>query len=157
MADMASELEAAAVRLRRAGQDDLARELTAAMRHAVAPVPGQIRDGLRAHLPDRYAADLAADVDIKTATRSGSATTDAAVSVYARASGKSRKLKRLDEGRLTHPLFGDREHWYTQEGTPGTGPGVHPGWFTGPCQDAEPKVRDALEKALRDVAAKAGG
>ena len=28
MADMASELEAAAFRLRRAGQDDLARELT---------------------------------------------------------------------------------------------------------------------------------
>ena len=36
MADMASELEAAAVRLRRAGEDGLARELTAAMRRGVA-------------------------------------------------------------------------------------------------------------------------
>lgn len=156
MADMASQLEAAAVRLRRAGQDDLLRELTAAMRRGVQPVPGQIRDGLRPHLPDRYAADLA-DVDIKTITRAGSATTDAAVSVYARASGKARKLRRLDEGRLTHPLFGSRERWFTQVGTPGTGPGMHPGWFTGPCQAAAPKVRDALVKALEDVAAKAGG
>ena len=54
---MASELEAAAFRLRRAGQDDLARELTAAMRRGVDPVPDKIRAGLGPHLPDRYAAD----------------------------------------------------------------------------------------------------
>jgi uncharacterized protein YbjT (DUF2867 family) len=146
MADMASQLEAAAVRLRRAGQDDLARELTAAMRRGVAPVPGQIRDGLKPHLPDRYAADLA-DVDVKVIARSGSATTDAAVSVYAKASGKQRRLKNLDEGRLTHPVFGNREHWATQA--------VQPGWFTGPCEEAAPRVRAELEQALRDVAAKA--
>lgn len=147
MADMASELEAAAVRLRRAGREDLARELTAAMRHAVAPVPGQIRDGLRPHLPDPYAAALAADTDIRTVTRNSGG--DATVSVYAKSRGKSRRLRRLDAGQLSHPLWGDRERWYDQA--------VHPGWFTGPCQDAEPRVRDALEKALRDVAAKAGG
>jgi uncharacterized protein YbjT (DUF2867 family) len=148
MADMASQLEAAAVRLRRAGQDDLARELTAAMRRGVQPVPGQIRDGLKPHLPDRYAADLA-DVDVKVIARSGSATTDAAVSVYAKATGKARKLKNLDEGRLTHPVFGDREHWETQA--------VQPGWFTGPAEEAAPRVRAELEQALRDVAAKAAG
>ena len=153
MADMASELEAAAVRLRRAGQDDLARELTAAMRRVVQPVPGLIRDGLRPHLPDRYA-DSLADVDIKVIVRSGSASTDAVVSVYARAAGKARKLQNLDEGRLTHPLFGDREHWYTQVGA---AQGVEPGWFTGPARDAAPRVRDELEKALADVAAKAAG
>jgi hypothetical protein len=148
MADMASELEAAAVRLRRAGQDDLARELTAAMRRGVQAVPGQIRDGLRPHLPDRDSADLA-DVDIKTITRSGSATTDAVVSVYAKASGKQRRLKSLDEGRLTHPVYGNREHWVTQA--------VQPGWFTGPAEAAAPRVRAELEQALRDVAAKAAG
>ena len=157
MADLASQLEAAAFRLRRAGRDDLARELTAAMRRGVAPVPGQIRDGLRSHMPDRYAGTFAADVDIKVIARAGSATTDAAVSVYAKAAGKARKLKRLDEGKITHPQFGNREHWYTQEGGAGTGPGMHSGWFTGPCQDAEPRVRAELEKALADVAAKAAG
>ena len=102
MADMASELEAAAVRLRRAGQDGLARELTAAMRRGVAPVPDQIRAGLKPHLPDRYAETLAADLDIRTIARPGSATTDAVVSVYAQSRTGTRKLKRLDAGRA-HP------------------------------------------------------
>jgi hypothetical protein len=145
MADMASELEAIAVRLRRAGEDDLARELTAAMRRGVQPVPGQIRDGLRPHLPDRYAGTLDADLDIKTITRNSGG--DAVVSVYAQARGGNRKLRRLDAGLLTHPLYGDREHWYTQ--------GVQPGWFTGPAQDAAPRVRAALEQAMEDVAAQA--
>ena len=154
MADMASELEAAAVRLRRAGQDDLARELTAAMRRGVAPVPDQIRAGLKPHLPDRYAATLAADLDIKTIARSGSATTDAVVSVYAQSRTGTRKLKRLDAGLLTHPVFGDRENWYTQEGA---AQGVEPGWFTGPCEAEESRVRGELEQALEDVGRKAAG
>ena len=154
MADMASELEAAAVRLRRAGQDDLARELAAAMRRGVAPVPDLIRGGLKPHLPDRYAGTLAADLDIRTTTRAGSATTDAVVSVYAQSRTGSRKLKRLDAGLLTHPLFGNREHWYTQEGA---AQGVEPGWFTEPCEAEEARVRAELERALEDVGGKAAG
>jgi hypothetical protein len=155
MADMASELEAAAFRLRRAGQDDLARELAAGMRRGVQPVPGLIRAGLRPHLPDRYAAVLDADLDIRTITRTGGANADAAVSVYAQArSGRARKLRRLDAGLITHPFFGDREHWYTQEGP---GHGMEPGWFSGPAEDAAPRVRAELEKALDDVAARAAG
>ena len=149
MADMASELEAAAVRLRRAGQDDLARELTAAMRRGVAPVPDKISAGLDPHLPNRYAADLAASMDIRTITRGGSATTDAVVSVVAQARGKNRRLRSLDAGVLHHPLWGDREHWYRQA--------VQPGWFTGPCEAEEPRVRAELEQALKDVGGKAAG
>jgi len=157
VADLASELEAIAFRLRRAGDEDLARELTRAMRDAVDPVPGEIRAGLRSHLPNRYADTLNADLDIKIIARSGGADADAAVAVYAQTRGKGRKLRRLDAGLLTHPLFGDREHWYTQEGGAGTGPGMHSGWFTSPCEDAAPRVRDGLEQALGDVAARAAG
>lgn len=154
MADLGSELEALAYRLRRAGQDDLGRELTAAMRRSVNQVPGKIGAGLAPHLPDQYAAELGADLDIKTVTRnSGSTTADAAVSVYAQTrSGKRRKLRRLDSGLISHPLYGNREHWYTQTGM---SEGMKPGWFTGPCQDAEPHVRTELERALRDVAGRA--
>lgn len=156
MADLASELEAIAFRLRRAGEQDLGRELTRAMRRGVEPVPGLIRAGLKPHLPDRYAETLDADLDIRTITRnSGGSDADAVVSVYAQTrSGKNRKFKRLESGFITHPLFGDREHWYTQEGP---GHGMEPGWFTGPCEAAGPQVRDALETALRDVADKASG
>jgi hypothetical protein len=155
MADIASELEAIAVRLRRAGEEDLGRELTRAMRDAVAPVPDQIRAGLDPHLPRRYAETLDEDLDIKIIARnSGGADADAAVAVYAQTRGKGRKLRRLDAGLLTHPLFGDREHWYTQEGP---GHGMVPGWFTGPAEAAGPRVLAALEQALADVSGKAAG
>jgi hypothetical protein len=158
VADLASELEAVAFRLRRAGDEDLGRELTKAMRDAVAPVPDEILAGLRSRLPDRYADTLNADLDIKTIARnSGGADADAAVSVYAQNSGKSRALRKLDAGILRHPLFGDREHWYTQAGGAGTGPGMHSGWFTSPCEDAASRVAAGLEQALGDVSGKAAG
>lgn len=152
MADMASELEAAAVRLRNAGSDDLVRELTAAMRRAVQPVPGKIEAGLKPHLPDPYAETLGADLDIRTIARAGSVSTDAVVSVYATTrSGKARKLKPLDAGGLHHPLFGRRGkgEWFRQV--------VEPGWFTGPAGDAAPQVLAELEKARDDISAKAEG
>jgi hypothetical protein len=158
MADLASELEAVAFRLRRAGDEDLGRELTRAMSRGVQEVPDLIRAGLGSHLPDRYAADLAADLDIKTTARnSGGADADAAVAVYAQTRGKGRRLRRLDAGLLTHPLYGDRGHWYTQAGGGGTGPGMHSGWFTSPCEDAAPRVRGNLEQALENVSNRVTG
>ena len=155
MADMASELEAVAFRLRRAGAEDLARELTAGMRRGVQPVPARIRAGLKPKLPDRYAEVLDADTDIKVAVRNSGA--DATASVIAtNASLRKRKLNRLDHGILWHPLFGrfprgdPRNRWFMQEL-----PSVEPGWFTAPAEDAAPEVRAALEQALRDVTAKA--
>ena len=148
LADAAAELEALAFRLRRAGEDELLREVTKAMRDAAAPVPDEIRAGLDPHLPNRYAAVLDADVRLGISVRT--AGSDPGVSVTGTGHGKARKLRNLDAGRLTHPLFGDREHWYTQEE-----PSVRPGWFTGPAEAAGPRVRDGIEKALEDVAAKA--
>jgi hypothetical protein len=158
MADMASELEAIAFRLRRAGAEDLARELTAGMRRGVQPVPGRIRAGLKPKLPDRYAAVLGADTSITVAVRNSGA--DATASVRAaNASFRKRRLNRLDAGILWHPLFGrfprrdPRNRWFEQ----GADKGVQPGWFTRPAEDAAPGVRAALEQALRDVTAKATG
>ena len=155
MADMASELEAVAFRLRRAGQEDLARELTAGMRRGVEPVPGKIRAGLKPKLPDRYAAVLDEDTDITVVVRNSGA--DASASVRAaNASFRKRRLNRLDAGILWHPLFGrfprgdPRNRWFEQGE-----PSVQPGWFTGPAEDAAPEVRAELEQALRDVTAKA--
>ena len=155
MADMASELEAVAFRLRRAGEEDLARELTAGMRRGVEPVPDKIRAGLKPHLPDRYAALLDEDTSITVVVRNSGA--DATASVRAtNASFRKRKLNRLDAGILWHPLFGrfprgdPRNRWFEQGE-----PSVQPGWFTGPAEDAAPEVRAELEQALRDVTAKA--
>lgn len=148
LADAAAELEALAFRLRRAGDGELVREVTRAMRDAVEPVQAEIRAGLDPHLPKRYAAELDADVRLGTNVRTNDR--DPGVSITGAPLAKTRKLRYLDEGRLTHPLFGDREHWYTQEL-----PSVQPGWFTGPAEAAGPRVRTAIERALADVAGKA--
>ena len=115
MADMAAELEAAAFRLRRAGQDDLARELNAGMRRGVDPVPDKIRAGLGPHLPGAYAGTLDTDLAIRTAVRNAGG--DAVVTVTA-TTRSGRRLQRLDAGVLEHPRWGDRRHWYAQAGRP---------------------------------------
>ena len=152
MADMASELEALAFRLRRAGEDGLRRELTRAMNDAVKPVSDRIREELKPHLPDPYAEVLDADLIFKVTSRnSGSVNANATAALTATTTGKEagrRRLRRLDAGVLAHPLYGRRRHWYAQGE-----PSVKPGWFSGPAQDAAPQVRAALEQALADVSA----
>ncbi len=148
LADAAAELEALAFRLRRAGDTELLREVTRAMRDAVDPVQDKIRADLKPRLPDRYAAELDADLRIGTNVRTNER--DPGVAVTGQALGKTRKLRDLDAGRIHHPLFGDREKWFLQEE-----PSVQPGWFTGPAEAAGPRVRTAIERALADVADKA--
>ena len=63
----------------------------------------------------------------------------------------ARRLRNLDAGRISHPLFGSREHWYTQAAPPS----ITPGWFSGPCEDAAPRVLDGIEQALGDIEEKA--
>jgi hypothetical protein len=148
LADAAAELEALAFRLRRAGDVELGREVTRAMRD---PVKDKVRDDLKPRLPDRYAAELDEDLRLGVSVRTNER--NPGVSLTA-SSGRARKLRYLDEGRLTHPLFGDREHWYTQEGAD---KGVRPGWFTGPAEAAGPRVRTEIERALEDVSNRVTG
>jgi hypothetical protein len=148
LADTAAELEALAFRLRRAGDTELLREVTKAMRDAVDPVQDQIREDLKPRLPDRYAAALDADLRLGVNVRTNER--DPGVAITGQARSKARKLRNLDEGRLTHPVYGNREVWRTQEL-----PSVQPGWFTGPAEAGGPRVRAAIERALADVADKA--
>lgn len=150
MADLnttADELESIARHLRLAGDVELVREVTRAMRRAVEPVKEEIRAGLKPKLPDRYAAVLDGGVRLGVNVRTSDR--DPGVTLTGTPTGKARKLRYLDAGRLTHPVFGDRETWRTQE--------VEPGWFTGPAQDADPRVRRDIEQALDDISNLAAG
>ena len=145
--EVALELESIARSLKHAGDTELLRELTSAFRRAVQPVPREIRAGLIPHLPNRYAATLDADLSVTTSVRSGER--DPGVTVRATTRGtKRRRIRRLDQGILEHPLWGNREHWYTQP--------VQPGWFTSVNEAAAPRVREDLQQALDDVGRKIG-
>lgn len=147
LADAATQLEALAFRLRRAGDTELLREVTKAMRDAVVPVQDEIRAGLAPHLPNRYAGVL--DADLRLGVNVRTAGSEPGVSVTGQTiSGKRRALTPLDSGLLRHPLFGDRARWYAQEGS---AHGMRPGWFSGPAEAAGPRVRAGIEQALEDV------
>lgn len=54
--------------------------------------------------------------------------------------GRKVDLSALDQGRLRHPLFGNRRHWYQQA--------VKPGWFTRPMEANERVVQTELQQAV---------
>jgi len=146
--DLAFSLNAVAQRLREAGDGGLTRQLTRKINDAVRPVPQKMREGLAPKMPDRYAAVLDDDLDIRprTSTRGD----EAKVEIVARTrSGKRRRIRRLDDGTLWHPTFGDRRHGRYQP--------VTSGWFTRTAEDSAPDVREAILAALEEVAAEAAG
>jgi hypothetical protein len=139
---LATELEHVARHLRLAGDTGLYRELQDAVTRATRTVPEEIRSGLAPRLPNPYAADLSADLRITVSKRYGQA--DPGVTVTATTRVKKRKLRRLNRGLLEHPLWGNREHWYLQQ--------VTPGWFTGPARDAGARAREEIIAAMDRVA-----
>lgn len=143
--DTAAKLQALAARLKEAGDVGLLREMQKALRDAAAPVPDDIRHGLWPKLPNPYAEVLNEDLDIKIQTRSSP--NDARVSVIATTQGvggvQRRRIRRLDQGILAHPLWGNRRRWYNQP--------VQPGWFSQPARDDAPRARAEMDKALERV------
>jgi hypothetical protein len=141
------ELADLARRLKDAGEGGLRRELYADIRAAAQPVLGDIRAELPARMPDRYAAVLGGDLILSANIRAGRSG-----SVRLRGvTGRNRQILRLDRGILTHPLWGDREHWYSQGPLGG---GMRPGFFTAPIEHAAPQFRDAVLGAMRRTAGK---
>lgn len=152
--ELAASLNAVAVRLREIGEGGLARELQRAVVDAVAPLPGRIRAGLPAYLPDRYAGVLEGDLSVTRRTFLGGAGDEARVSIYASPRAKKRKLSQSNAGILWHPVFGDRKEWRVNAAP---GHGMVPGWFSRPVEESAPEVRAAAEKAMDDIVAKAVG
>src|SRR5262245_34420903 len=134
-------------RLRDEADGQLRRELTAAIRDEVRPVLATIRVGLPDFMPDRYAAELEADLILKVITRTTGAS---GVRVYApeRVRGRvfRRRLNRLEHGVLAHPLFGNRKRWFNQTD------GVIPGFFSRPLEEAQPRIRQAIVDLMADTA-----
>jgi hypothetical protein len=69
---------------------------------------------------------------------------------------KRRKVALLDRGFINHPVFarGPRDKWDWKNGQTG---GMRPGFFTDPCRDAAPDIREHVLKAITETAAKVAG
>lgn len=137
-----AELRDLAVRLRDAGSEGrgLKRDLYAAMDEAVRPVADEVGrvSHLMPYLPDPYAEVLASDMTVRTARTLYAGTPR--IEVTAKGRLRRRRLKTLDEGSLSHPLFGNRERWFSQP--------VRPGFFSDPVNRAAPQIRDRIAAAM---------
>jgi hypothetical protein len=152
----AADFAALSARLKEAGATGLRRELYKAIGKAADDLVTEIRSPqhLRPYMPDPYAEVLASDLSVRVFKRGGS---DAHVTLRAEARSRKRKVVRLDEGVLVHPVFGTglRRDWSWVAQTSH----VRPGFFSDPVQRCAPQVRKRIEAAMRETARKitAGG
>jgi hypothetical protein len=145
----AQQFQDLAQRLKEAGETGLRRELNKAIRDAAEPVAAQIRGvvHLRDYMPDRYADVLATDLQVSVHARAGG--TAPGITLFARAPtiGRGgRKIRQREAGTITHPLFGNKERWFTQTA------GMKPGFFSDPAERSAPQVRDKIQEAMSLVA-----
>ena len=106
-----AEMRRVADRMRRADRD-LDRDLTSGIRKAVKPLGAAIKKAVPVYTPSGYTPVLAGSIQTTTSVRRVRAA-GVSIKVFAPGKVKNRDVKAIAEGRLKHPLFGDRKRWYT--------------------------------------------
>lgn len=124
--------------LKQAGETDLRKELNRRLRTAAKPIMKAQKAAARADLPQSGGlAKRIAKAPLRAQVRTGK---DPGVRIVA----KGTDARATDQGRLRHPVFGNREVWVTQQ--------VKPGWFTESGRRQLPEVRQEVQRALVDIA-----
>lgn len=140
----ADKLGALSEALRRYGTVELERELGDGITRAVVPLVAAVKQSLKVYLPDRYAEALAASL-VENAVRLAGSTPGVRLAASAKTPrGKQRDLMALNRGRLRHPLYGNRKHWYDQD--------VKKGFWNEPLTDESDAVRKEVVKVLDNIA-----
>lgn len=138
--------------LRDVGEEGLRRELFQAIDEAAAPVAAEIGNvtHLRDDMPNRYADVLARDLRISTHKTTGGADPGVTILVRAPTIGRGgRKVRQRNAGVITHPLFGNKQRWFTQTA------GMRAGFVDDPVSRAAPAVRDKILEAVQRITEKA--
>jgi hypothetical protein len=150
------QLRTLAARLKDAGTEGMGfrKELMRQLTEAAKPLAREIGsvEHLKPYMPDRYAAVLAADLDVKTERHVLS--TNPSVTIRARARDHERKLGVLERGLINHPVYArgpNRRKWAWKNGQTG---GMRPGFFREACERAAPDVRERMLIAVAETAKK---
>lgn len=135
------QLAALSKRLKEAGDKNLTREFSRSVSAAMKPLVQELRSSARSTLPSSGGlAERVAKSQIRTVRRAASGVRVTAKNPYG--------IKQMDEGRVRHPVFGNRAAWAVQS--------VRPGWWTRPTEQVGPDVRKALLEAMEAIARKVG-
>ena len=162
----ARDLERLYLRVRAVGDNELRKELLRGIRVAVKPLPVAIKAAAKSDLPSSggLGASIArSSITSRTRTSSsshgeagvrliGQKEREASKSARRGKKGKAKPPARyldiasLDRGRLRHPLFGNRERWFSQQ--------VKPGFWTNTINERADEIQRDLVQVLDDVAGK---
>lgn len=134
-------------RFRAAGEGgkQLRREMLAAIRTEVKVLGAEMSAHAGKVLPQRGGfAARAAKVPITARTRLSGRKAGVRMVVEDKKGGMD--LRRIDGGRLRHPVFGNRHRWVTQE--------IKPGAFTEPFEAAADDLRSTLQRIFTEYGEK---
>jgi hypothetical protein len=147
----AQRLRELAVRLKAAGDEGkgLRRELMRQLDAAAQPLTRQIASlaHLKPYLPDPYAGILSRDLSVGAQKIFAS---NPRISIRAKAREHRRRVRLLDDGFINHPVYarGPRRRWNWVNGQTG---GMRPGFFSEPCEQATPQIREHVLAALTET------
>lgn len=128
--------------LRQIGDKDLSHEFYAGLNRTVKPLTASVKASTPQFLPARYATVLAADLRVRPRRRTGGRNP----AIYLMGTAKKRDIRSLNRGRLRHPLYGNRGHWYDQQ--------IKPRWWDEPLLAEALLVRRELMRVLDEMAVK---
>jgi hypothetical protein len=160
--DPAQQMAKLARDLKAAGAVELRKELNAGIRGAAKPLIKEAKDNAALELPHGGEALAMGGKGVRRGKRrrsSGSVVDRVVGATFSTRiltgrnpgvvlrgrdkAGRSIDLRSLDAGRLRHPLFGNRKHWYQQS--------VKPNWWTEPMEKGIPRAYAAVVLAVTRV------
>lgn len=140
----AEDLAAVAKALRQAGDKDLRKELYRGLRRAAKPLIADTREHALQLLPKSGGLNRkVAHSKFKVSIRGGGRNPGIRIT----ATGLDRRID--TEGRLRHPVYGNRTTWVLQQ--------VPKGWFTAPMEAGAPAVRQELVAVIERIAKQVEG
>jgi hypothetical protein len=146
----AEDIARVAAEVRRFGNGrEIPNKMAKRIRRAVPPIRRAVKASAVATLPSGGGlGSWVARAGVRASVRRGGRSAGIALVSGRRSQGGRSDLRRINEGRTRHPLWGNRRHWYPQT--------VTPGYFDraveGDGLDAfRREVNDAIGDAVREV------
>ena len=136
--------------LKQIGDKGLGKQMSKALTDASRELRPAIKASAAALMPHSggYAATLSKSLRFRQTVQTSRTTARVVFRVYAEGRKERRDVPSLNRGRLRKPLYGNRNHWYTQR--------VRPGFVDRPVDRAAPDIARRMQAVVDYVADQIG-
>lgn len=142
----AGDFAALARRLKEAGEKDLRKELYSGITRATKPMRVGIKNNSVTYMPSGYGGTFQKSLRLTSVKRAGGKNPAVRIKAVGKGQSRPRQIGPTNDGTLRHPLFGNRDFWYTTK--------IKPGFFTKEALKGAPAAQKEILKVMKDVAEK---